>query len=237
MKKLSARHWLELAAALLAGSIFLVLLFLILRNPQEFPDWLLLHMPESLFPRILIVLTLFALQGVIPFLMYHTVVLLSSMLFPFRLALAVDTFGTMLCMIPPYLAGRYLRIPYLERRVEENQTLQRFRSHHTGSRFLLSYLLRTFGVSNSMCSFFLGSLKMPMWDYLLSGLLGILPGMLCSSILGSVKSFRSPAFWITLGCNVLIFLTALLYFRRKGRRNTHEEKETQPGTAQGSVES
>lgn len=224
----TSRRCLELAAALLAGAVFLALLLLVLGNPQEFPDWLLLHMPEGLFPRILMVLALFALQGVVPFLMYHTVVLLSSMLFPFPVALAVNILGTLLCMVPPYLAGRYLKIPYLEQRVAENQLLRRFRRHHTGSRFLLSYLLRTLGLSNSMCSFFLGTLRMPLRDFLLSGLLGILPGMLCSSILGSVKSVRTPAFWITLGYHVLIFLAALIYFKQKERRNIHEERETQP---------
>ena len=224
----TSRRCLELAAALLAGAVFLVLLLLVLRNPRQFPDWLLLHMPQELFLRIAIVLILFTLQGVVPFWMYHTVVLLSSMLFPFRLALAVNILGTMLCTIPPYCTGRYLHIPYLENRVQENRLLQRFRRSHTGSRFLLSYLLRTLGVSNSLCGIFLGSMRMPLQDFLLSSLLGILPGMLCSSILGSARSFRSPAFWITLGCNGLIFLGTLVYFKHKERRIVHEETKTKP---------
>ena len=71
-------------------------------------------------------------------------------------------------------------------------------------------------------------MRMPLQDFLLSSLLGFLPGMLCSSILGSARSFRSPAFWITLGCNGLIFLGTLVYFKHKERRIVHEETKTKP---------
>lgn len=220
--KTSKRKWLEYGAGILTVLVMAALLVLILRDPQGVTGWLLDHMPEPLILKILMVILLYFLQGIVPFFMYNIVVLISSMVFSFPVAMAVNCFGTMACMVGPYWVGKYLRLPALQRRVEENRLLRRFSQGHTGGQFLLSYLLRAIGLSNTVLGVFFGSMGMPFWDFLVSGLLGVLPAMVCFSILGNTKSLRSPALWITLGIHLLIFLSAVLYFKRKERGKPNE---------------
>lgn len=210
--------WAEYAAAVLAVLVMLALLIWILRDPDGVTDWLMGHMPAYPAMQILVVLVLYFLQGIVPFFMYNIVVLISGMLFSFPVAMAVNCAGTIACMIGPYFAGKYLRLPSLQAKVEQNRLLRRFTQSHTGSQFLLSYLLRAIGLSNTILGVFFGSLDMPFREFLLSGLLGVLPSMVCFSILGSTKSLRSPALWITVGIHLVIFLSAILYFKRKERR-------------------
>lgn len=217
MKTKQAKHkWLELSAALAAALAMTAVLILILKNPDGITDWLLTHMPQAVALQVLIVLVLYFLQGLVPFFMYNIVVLISGLLFPFPMAMAINCVGTIACMIGPYWAGKYLRVPWLERKLAENRLLNRFAKGHNGSQFLLSYLLRAIGMSNTILGLFFGSLDMRFRDFLISGLLGILPNMICFSILGSTKSLKSPALWVTVGIYVLIFLLALAYFKKKG---------------------
>lgn len=220
--KQAKRKWLELSAAVAAALAMTAVLILILKNPDGITDWLMAHMPQAVALQVLVVLVLYFLQGLVPFFMYNIVVLISGLLFSFPMAMTVNCVGTIACMLGPYWVGKYLHVPWLERKVEENRLLNRFAKGHDGSQFLLSYLLRAIGMSNTILGLFFGSLDMRFRDFLISGLLGILPNMICFSILGSTKSLKSPALWVTVGIYVLIFLLALTYFKKKERSEQHE---------------
>ena len=68
-------------------------------------DFLLSFMPEGQWNRALLILLFYALQGVIPIILYNVVALASSMMLKLPLALTVNCVGTIIGMIIPYLLG------------------------------------------------------------------------------------------------------------------------------------
>jgi uncharacterized membrane protein YdjX (TVP38/TMEM64 family) len=76
---------------------------------------------------------------------------------------------------------------------------------------------------------YLGATQTSFWQNLLGGMLGILPGMILATLMGSsIQDPGSPAFWISAILRVtLAALSILLYYayRRKLSKKTANDKE------------
>ena len=173
-------------------------------------DFLLSFMPEGQWNRALLILLFYALQGVIPIILYNVVALASSMMLKLPLALTVNCVGTIIGMIIPYLLGKYLNRRQVDKILSKHKKLHQLCKEKSGKGFLFAYGLRVSGISNMLLGIFFGSTGMPLGQYLLSNFLGVLPIMLCLSIFGTQGNLRSLLFWIILAIDLL--LTAAIFF-------------------------
>lgn len=78
-----------------------------------------------------------------------------------------------------------------------------------------------------MVSLYLGNTRMPYLQYILGGVLGFLPDLICATIVGmKMSDWRSPWFWLTIAVNIFICAVSLVVYRLYRRRlNFRKERE------------
>lgn len=203
-----------LSMVVMAGLVALAL-FVIFENREVTTEWLLSVLPEALGLRVAVVLLCFFLEGIIPFFSFNVIALASAMVFGTSVALAVNVAGALVSMVAPYFIGKYLGAPYVIRSFSQSPRLWQIYRNLDEISFVSSFVLRALGLSNIILGLLFGSLRMPFFSYLASGLLGMLPSLLCVTILGSQWDFSSPLLWGTLAINAAIVAGAYLYMRRR----------------------
>jgi uncharacterized membrane protein YdjX (TVP38/TMEM64 family) len=183
-------------------------------NHKQTADALMAIMPQSPWVCAVIILFCYIIQGIIPFFAYNPIVLACGLLFRLPTALTLNTFGTIICLAVPYEVGKRTHSKWVQKLLAKNKVIQNFTSGTNESSFILSYILRVLGFSNTILGFLFGSGKMPIRVYLISGFLGVLPGMLCFTILGSSWNWKSPLLWIILAADLCIAATAFFLYRK-----------------------
>ena len=79
--------------------------------------------------------------------------------------------------------------------------------------FLCFFLRAVSCLPGDIVTLYLGATRTPFWHNLLGGTLGILPGMVLATLMGSsIQDPSSPAFWLSAALSVgLAASSALLY--------------------------
>lgn len=131
-----------------------------------------------------------------------------GMLFPFPAALAVNLCGVAAAQMVPYLLGRREQggLAALADRYPKLAVLKQPPSGNSGRTV---FLLRLAGASpGDLVSMYLGAAGVSWREYLVGGLLGSLPRVASTTLLGTALwEIGGPRFWLSLGVGAL--LTAL----------------------------
>lgn len=171
-----------------------------------------------------ILLTLFALKGVLTVLPYSLLTTVTGLVFDLVPALIINLVGTAICMSVPYLTGKSAG-----KNVRRQESLEKLRNHklvkkyYTGKDtdlFPLCFLLRLCGLQSEVTSIFFGSVGMPYLPYLAASLLGKLALMICYTVLGATLSVSdlSPIVLVFFGIETVMLIVTIFSFRKKRKK-------------------
>lgn len=138
-------------------------------------------------------------------------------------AILINTIGVLVELTIPYWIARASGIHSSERLVKKYPKLAEIITYQHGNTLFLSFFLRIIScLPGDAVSMYLGSIKTPFVKYLVGSVLGIIPGMVTATLIGtSITDPTSPMFWISVILTAVISVTSfLIYFfwRRKKKR-------------------
>lgn len=195
-------------------SLMVILLFLtvfVVRNGARTVLVLSERAEDRLWLTTIAFLGLFLLKSVsfgLPFALLYIGV---GSIFPIGWALLVNTIGIAVNMQIPYLLGRYTGNGFVERLVGKFPSLERFEAFSQHSSLLFSFMVKFIGkIPHEITNALLGSLKIPYVPYMVGGVLGLLPTMVATTLVGSsLDEPSSPEFLISFV--VVLLLTGISY--------------------------
>lgn len=161
-------------------------------------------------------LGLFLIKSVSFGLPYTLLYLGIGSIYPLGWALVLNTVGIIVNMQIPYFIGRYATGGISEKILAKFPQFSSFTIHKERSAVLVAFLTKFIGIlPHEITNLFLGTLPIPYWSYLLGGVLGLMPGMIATTVLGSnLNRPTSPIFIITIAIVVLLILFSILLYKR-----------------------
>lgn len=147
-------------------------------------------------------------------------------LFPLPLAFLVNTAGIALTLSIPYMVGRFSGKDLTERLMDKYPRLKEARELRSSNNFFFAFLIRAVGILPcDVVSLYLGNTRMPYPQYILGGVLGFMPDLICATIVGmKMSDWRSPWFWLTIAVNIFICAASLVVYRHYRRRLNFRKK-------------
>lgn len=135
-------------------------------------------------------------------------------------ALAVNFLGMLVVLSLPYGIGRLSGAGMVEQLARKYPKLSDILGHQKNNSFFICFFLRVIScLPGDVISMYLGATRTPFPSYLLASSLGILPGMICATLLGvSITDPSSPLFLFSVCLTVALSLgSALIYYFYKRR--------------------
>ena len=189
---------------------------------------LLDYTPEEPVKAALIMLGLFCLKS-LDFVMHSGVLYAADgVMFPFPVALLLNTVGAAIMVTAPYFVGKSLGTPVALRLRAKYPKLQKLERLRLGRGFLTAMFLRVASTPLTVASIYMGATNMPFGPYLGGSLVGLIPVMASYALMGAAADDpASPLFIagagaiaVTTGVSILIYA---LLLRRAARRAGREE--------------
>ena len=183
-------------------------------------DTLLSFSPQNKFLAALFLLGLFALKSISVFFPIIVLQIASGFLFPAPIALLVNLIGTAIGFALPYALGRFLGSETAAKKINKNEKIRRIIQKQRKHEFFLSFFLRVIScLPSDLVSMYLGVLRFKFPHYLLSSMLGALPGIIPATFMGqSIRDPLSPQFIgavaITLICSAISIIYYYFYCRK-----------------------
>ena len=129
--------------------------------------------------------------------------------------------GLTLSVTIGYYTGRFYGSSMAKQFLANYPRLQALKTFRQRSDFLFSYVVRAVGVfACDIISMYMGAVRAPFRPFLFGSLLGIAPGMLAQTLLGStILQPNSPLFWVfASGAVVVAIASSLWYYFYVGRK-------------------
>lgn len=148
----------------------------------------------------------------------------AGVVFPLPAALAVNFLGMLIDLTVPYVMGRRAGQKLVGTILARYPKLEVFLEKQQDHAFFLNFLLRVFScLPGDVVTLYFGATGVPLWQNLVGGGLGVLPGMVLGTVLGkSLEDPASPAFWVSAGLSVGLAAASTvfygLYLRRQKRK-------------------
>ncbi len=194
------------------GVLLILVTLFVIRDGASVIDTLVEQFSNRLWLTTAAFLGLFFLKSIsfgLPFALLYIGV---GNIYPFGWALVVNIVGIAVNMQVPYFVGRYAGNVYVERLARRFPRLGKLADFSNRSAYFVSFMLKFIGkIPHEITNAFLGSLKIPYVPYMAGGILGLLPTMAATTLVGSsLDDPSSPLFIISL--SIVIILTAVSFF-------------------------
>lgn len=202
------------ARALMAAAWIAIILFFWINRAHFTVDGVVQLSPDSRMLAVLILLGLFALKS-LSIVMYCGVIYAASgLLFPLPMAVTVNIAGTVIMASIPYLFGRKLGAPAVEKLRESYPKLIYLQDLHRNNDFFYTLLLRSLNVLPlDIVSMYLGAAGMKYGFFLLGSVTGMLSSCILFPVLGmNITTPGSPAFIIAVTIQAIITAGAFVGF-------------------------
>ena len=215
-----------LRSLLWTGVLTAILMALLSRNEITLES-ILRFTPHNGLLAAMVLLLCFAVKSVTMVVYINLLYIAGGILFPLPLALAVNLIGTVIVLNIPYWIGRFGGKETLNKVCARYPRIEKIRSLHAKNNFLFAVLVRSLGILPAdPVSVYLGASEMPYIPYFFGGLIGFLPALLVSTILGlNAKNPGSPEFVIAAAIFALTALCTLTWAALRFKR-TKEKKKT-----------
>lgn len=204
-------RFIPMAVFLTAMTIFVI------RNGVSAVEMLVEQFSNRLWLTTAAFMGLFLLKSVsfgLPFALLYIGV---GSIYPLELALIVNSAGIALNMQAPYFFGRYRGKKYVEGLTGKFPILSKLEEFSQRSAFLVSFMAKFIGkIPHEITNAILGSLHVPYGPYMIGGMLGLLPTMIATTLVGS--SLREPGsvrFYFSLGLLILLTVISYVLYQRQ----------------------
>lgn len=180
--------------------------------------------PENPVLAVGIMLLLFAFKSV-TFVIYGSILYaVNGILFPLPFALLLNMAGSAIMATLPFLIGRRKGSGLLVKLTEKYPKLSVLRKLPSENGFFLSMVIRLMGcLPGDVVSMYFGASGIRYREYLTGTLIGLTPSIVIFTVIGmSADDVTSPAFIISVCCEILTALTSIIWFfcwNRKRRKS------------------
>lgn len=180
--------------------------------------------PENLWLAALVMIGLFAMKSLSIFFPMLILIAASGSIFPtFLSALIVNCAGVAVMLLIPYAIGRFAEREFVENLINKHKNAEKLRELKSDNELFIAYFLRVINVLPcDLVSMFLGSTSFGIGKYMLGSFLGILPGVITTTLMGAnVDHPTSPKFWLSVVVEVVFAAgsTIWYYFYKKRKKS------------------
>jgi uncharacterized membrane protein YdjX (TVP38/TMEM64 family) len=135
---------------------------------------------------------------------------LSGIIFPLFQAILLNLTGTLICIMIGYWIGYSSVSIYADKMSNKFPRLKEFVEKQRKNEWFVSYFLRVCPISCDVVSIYLGSIKISLRKYFITGIIGSLPGIVSATLLGvSLEDPFSPM--CIFAFSMVIVLSAVSY--------------------------
>lgn len=165
---------------------------------------------------VLFLWLMFALKSLSIMLPTMVLFAVTGRLFPLPIALLVNAVGVSITMTLPYLIGRFSGGDLTEKLMVKYPKLAELRALRSQRGMFFAFIIRAVGILPcDVVSLYMGNTRLNYAEYLIGGLLGFVPDLLCATVVGmKISDTSSPWFWGSIGVNISACLIAMLVYRR-----------------------
>lgn len=183
-------------------------------------DSLISYSPQNKILAALFMFGLYALKSISVFFPIILIQIAAGFLFPAPIALLVNLIGAIIDFTLPYYIGMFTGADAAERKISQNEKIKRFIEKQQKHEFFLTFFLRVIScLPSDLVSMYLGMLKFRFGQYMISSMLGALPGIIPATFMG--RSITDPmsaefitAVSITLFCSLVSILAFYIYNKK-----------------------
>jgi len=138
-------------------------------------------------------------------------------IYPLGAALVINLIGIAVNMQIPYFVGRRSGEALVEKITKKFPRVRKLEEFSSQSACFFSFMVKFIGkIPHEITNALLGSLSVPYIPYMTGGLLGLMPTMVTTTLVGSsLREPGSPMFLISLGMVILLTAVSLILYRRK----------------------
>jgi uncharacterized membrane protein YdjX (TVP38/TMEM64 family) len=208
--------------------MLVITILFVIWSPNITVDGLLSYSPSSRFLAALCLIGLYAIKSlsvVFPILVLY---LCAGFLFSPLIAMLVNILGVIVCLSIPYWIGYHSGTELTDWLLLKYPKVKKLNTLKQNNPFFLPFFTRIIGfLPGDIVSLLLGSRRVPYHQYLLGSLAGMLPGIICVTLLGD--SIADPASWqffvsliitvVISGGSLLLYWTTLRSKASKDRQN------------------
>ena len=224
------RTWLSVLPQIIGGIFWICLILVCFIFRDEITvDRVVNFTPKNPILAICVILLCFALKSVTVVIYGGILYAASGILFPLPIAIAVNFVGGFLMTSIPFWIGKRSGTKMMDRLVQKNPKLELLRSIPKRNEWFVSFAVRIVGILPSdLVSMYLGASDLRYIHYIVGTMAGLLPSVINFSVMGmSLNDVSSPAFRISVGCEIGLMALSLLYYliwhRRRKSRKEHME--------------
>lgn len=174
---------------------------------------------ENAWVTAAVIMALYLFKSVSFGLPYTVLYLAVGHIYPLPAALVLNLIGIAVNMQIPYFLGRYGSFAFIERLLSRTRFVQNFTQNEDNSPVVFTFLVKFIGVvPHEITNLLLGTLAIPYGKYLLGGILGLLPGMVATTVAGAhLTDPRSMQFIAAVIAFVLLLVLSTYLSRRTKR--------------------
>lgn len=174
------------------------------------------YTPKNPFLASAFLLCLYGLKSLSVFFPISFLEVIGGIVFSIPIAIIINIIGTAICVSIPYWIGRFSGKELADKIIKKYPKFEKVVFLQKDSKCFFSYFVRVLGVLPcDIVSLYSGCIKIPYGVYLLGSLLGFLPSLVATTILGtSITDPKSPTFIISLSFNIIFSLFSFVLYKR-----------------------
>lgn len=213
--------------AIRAAALIAMLVIIILLGPRLVsltPEEILSFTPENPWLAAGLFILLYALKSMTIVFPVVVITLAAGFILPPVTAFIVNMAGMLVCLTLPYFIGRFMGKAAVEKMASGRKRFRQVGDILNENEFFASYILRVINMlPMDLVGMLLGAMDFKFGVFLAGSFVGILPGLITTTIIGSeITNPTSPAFIGAAAASVAISGASILIYRNIKKRNRRE---------------
>lgn len=205
----SASRWMKVLPLCVTGVMILVCLFFV--KDLSFRD-IVSFTPKNLFLAALVLWFLYAVKSISVVFPLTVLFMAAGVMFPLWAALLVGIGGLAVSLTIPYYIGRFSGKDFVDGLVERYPKARKLYDMGQRNHVFLSFLTRIIAiVPGDVVSALLGAMEIPYGKFLLGSQLGLFPGLVIQTLLGTFLDQKFE-WWMAVLFAALLAVSWLLSF-------------------------
>lgn len=169
------------------------------------------YTPHNYFLSFLVMILLYSAKSFSIVFSIKILFLACSRIYPFWLAIIINTIGTGFTVSIPYFIGKYLGKDYANKLITKYPKIKELNEITNSNSFLFTLSIKAFPFfPGDITSIFLGASGVSYPIYLLASIIGIEPDMISITILGESIYKNNTLCFIALVINILLAIFSVL---------------------------
>ena len=176
---------------------------------------------SNLLLTLTVILLLYFIKSFVMVIPLQALYLATGAVFGFGMSVAINMLGIAICLTTAYIMGRRIETDRLDRFVEKHPKLSSLDSFQQENSFFFSCTARLVGmVPRDIVSVYCGIKRLDYPGYIAGSLLGMLPGLLMTTVMGAnIHNPTSPRFIVSVCLHIFTFILSMLIYNMLKKKN------------------